>query len=137
MLEVNIIGHLSDLNPLNGLFLAPVVSQFSYFGVSPCRNFVAAHTTPYRRNTSYGGPSRIDMAVLAGDFVVTRMDLMAEYDRLLRRRRSAAGNGKTYHDGYGKKCQEAYSDQPLFHLALFFLTEASYISDEIVDLLVG
>ncbi len=136
MLEVNIIRQLGNLKPLNGLFSAPVVSQFSHLGISPCRNFVTAHTTLYGRNAGYRGPSRIDMTVLTIDFIVTGMDLMVKCDRLLGRPGRVAGLNQSHFENYSKKREDAYSDQPPFHLALFF-TEAADIGDEIADLLVG
>ncbi len=137
MLEINIIRHLSHLEPLNGFFLAPVVSQLSYLGICPRRNFVTAHATLYGRNTSDRSLSRVNVTVLAVDFIVARMDLMVKRNGLLRRSRRIAGVSESYFDGDSKKRKEAYSDQPLFHLALFFLTKTPYISDEVVDLLVG
>ena len=136
MLKVNKIGHPNSLNPLNGFFPIPIASKFSYLRIGSRRNFVTTHTTLRRRNTGYGRPTRIDVAVLAGDFIVTCMDLMVKSNGLLGRRNSVGGKSQPHFYRYKEKCDEAYSEQPLFHLSLF-LAEAPDIFHKVADLVIA
>ena len=99
VLEVNKIRHPNSLNPLNGLFPIPVVSQFSYLRIGSRRNFVTAHATLRRGNTRYGGPARIDVTVLTGDLIVACVDLVVKGNGLLRRRNRIGGKCQSHFYG--------------------------------------
>lgn len=85
VLEVNIIGHGGNFDPLDGLPALPVTSQFLHFWITGGGDFVAPHAALSRRNTRYGGPPGINVAVLTGDMVIAGMNFMVEGDRLYRR----------------------------------------------------
>ncbi len=135
VLEKNEVRHRSHLGPLNRLLSVPVAFQLLHFWLGCCRDFVATHATLNGGNAGYGSSASIDVAILARYLVITRVDLMAEGNRLCGARRLAR-KSESYSDSYDREGQQACPDQPLFHSKLF-LAEASYVRDKLVDLRVG
>lgn len=135
VLEKNEVRHRSHLGPLNRLLSVPVAFQLLHFWLGCCRDFVATHATLNGGNAGYGSSASIDVAILARYLVITRVDLMAEGNRLSGIRRLAR-KSQSYSDSYDREGQQACPDQPLFHSKLF-LAEASYVRDKLVDLRVG
>jgi hypothetical protein len=134
VLKKNEIGHRSGLSPLNGLLSVPVAFQFLYFRLICSCDFVATHAALNRGNASYGSSASINMTVLTRDFVIARMDLMAERNRLNGPRRLTKKT-QSHSDGYDKEGQQACPYQPLFHAGLFF-TEGAYVGDKVVNLII-
>lgn len=134
MLKKDKVGHRSRLAPLNRLLSVPVAFQLLHFWLVCRRDFVAPHATLDGGNAGYGSSASIDVAILARYLVITRVDLMAEGNRL-NGSRCPAGKSQSHSDGYDKEGQQACPDQPLFHSKLF-LAEASYVGDQLMDLLI-
>lgn len=83
VLEVNEIRHRSDLLPLDGFLLLPVLLQLLHLGLICSRNLVAPHASLDRRDAGHRGSTGKRMAVLAGNLEIPCMDLMAEGNGLI------------------------------------------------------
>ena len=77
------IRHRSYFDPLDRLFLIPVILEFLYFRFVRRSNLVTTHAALHRRNPRHPGAPSIAMAVLAGNLVFSRVYLVAKSDGLL------------------------------------------------------
>ena len=101
MFKKHKICHGGDLGPLDWLFLIPVILEFLYFRFVRRSNLMTTHAALDRRDTRHTGAPGIAMAVLAGNLVISRVDLVAKSNRLLLAFRAAGGRQKN--GAYKKK----------------------------------
>jgi len=101
MFKKHKICHGGDLGPLDWLFLIPVILKFLYFRFVRRGNLMTTHAALDRRDTRHTGAPGITMAVLAGNLVISRVDLVAKSNRLLLAFRAAGGRQKN--GAYKKK----------------------------------
>ena len=94
MFKKHKICHGGDLGPLDWLFLVPILLQFLHFRFVRRRYLMTTHAALDRRDTRHTGAPGIAMAVLAGNLVISRVDLVAKSNRLLLAFRAAGGRQK-------------------------------------------
>jgi hypothetical protein len=83
--EVNMVGERVDSCPADRLPVVPVAGDFLHLGATRPYQAVTLVAGVYGRDAGLGGPSRADMAVLAGDSVFPSVDSVAKFDGLLGR----------------------------------------------------
>src|SRR3972149_1963762 len=81
--EIHIIREVVHLYPWYGFFLLPVGCKFFYLGGICFYDGVAAHGPFNVRHSRNPASFNIEMAVPAGDTIVSRMDFVAEFYGLL------------------------------------------------------
>ena len=94
MFKEHKICHGGDFGPLDWLFLIPVILEFLYLRFARRGNLMTTHAALHRRNPGHRGAPGIAMAVLAGNLVFSRVDLVAKRDRLLLAFRAAGARQK-------------------------------------------
>jgi len=94
MFKKHKICHGGDLGPLDGLFLIPVILKFLYFRFVRRSNLMTTHAALHRRNPGHCSAPGVAMAVLAGNLVFSRVNLVAKSNRLLLAFRAAGGRQK-------------------------------------------
>lgn len=78
MFKKHKICHGGDLGPLDGLFLIPVILEFLYFGFVRRSNLMTTHAALHRWNPGHRSAPGVAMAVLAGNLVFSRVNLVAK-----------------------------------------------------------
>ena len=84
----------SYFGPLNRLLLIPVILEFLYLRFVRRGNLMTTHAALHRRNPGHRSAPGIAMAVLAGNLVFSRVDLVAKRNRLLLAFRAAGARQK-------------------------------------------
>ena len=91
VLKKNKIRHRGDFDPLDRLFLIPMILEFLYFRLVRRGNLMTTHAPLNRGNTGYCGPAGIAVAVLAGYLKIAGVNFVAETDGLLSGSRTTVG----------------------------------------------
>ena len=91
VLEEHKIRHRSYFDPLDRSLLIPVILQLLDFRLVRRGNLMTTHAALDRRDTRHTGAPGVTVTVLASDLVFSRVDLVAESDRLLLAFRAAGG----------------------------------------------
>lgn len=114
MREVDKIRKVIDFDPWYRFPSLPVARQPCDLRGISFNDAVTAYAALNARDSGHGGSFRIDMTVHAGNTVITRMDLMAEGERLLR---ASVGKVENIYIITCDKCYDADKAvyQELFH----------------------
>lgn len=133
--KVNKIRHRGDFLPLDRFLLLPVLLQFLHLRLTRSRNLVAAHAPLDRRYARHRRSPCERMTILASDLEIPCVDLMAKGNGLWRAG-GITGKGQPDSNRECRKAKKRNPDEPRFHSTLFLLTEAAYVSNQLLDLLV-
>src|SRR3990172_4181044 len=81
--EMNKVRLIKDLDPRNRFLSIPVLKKLFHLWLVHSCDLMTTHASLNRRDSSHCGSARVGVAVLTGDFKITRVDFMAELNGLL------------------------------------------------------